>query len=65
MKSGSKGCRVDEEVFPERLKSEVAMEARLVEVEATMSMIRESLSSSSGQMSGQCVKPKYTCNAII
>ena len=37
-------------------KAEVEMECR--RVVATRSMMRESLSSSSGQMSGQCVKPK-------
>ena len=57
MKSGSKGWRVDEGMEG-GLKAEVEIDWRFAEVEETRSMILESLSSSSGQMSGQCVKPK-------
>lgn len=59
MKRGSKGAeRWEEEEGPgPALKAEV--ETRKFGAEAlTRSMIRASLSSSSGQMSGQWVKPK-------
>ncbi len=59
MKRGSRGARVAASAGVEETRGrKVEVEMRDLEDAATRSMIRESLSSSSGQMSGQCVKPK-------